>query len=257
LKFQDGSCRTNDLSYTLTNTGVKGSYPGQDICEFPTVEIPGIPGVYQALQFHIHTSSEHTIDGKFFGAELHTVHAEVGGDRYAVVGMMIHPDANEENEMFQILLDGWQQSYEDNENLCNAIQFPNVPVSEPATEPPATITANVTVGLTFPGGRKLQPQVFSPYQLIPPGATFYHYDGGLTTPPCSEVVWWNLADKAVSITPGQYLKLTEHVLGYTNPEDCLLGTNAGSAGSTSRPVQPLNGRTVERICPVDFVDTTC
>jgi carbonic anhydrase len=81
----------------------------------------------------------------------------------------------------------------------------------------------------------------------------YHYDGGLTTPPCSEVVWWNLADKPVSITPKQYSQLAEQILEYTSTETCEHGTNAGPAGSTGRPVQPLNGRYVERICPKGFV----
>jgi hypothetical protein len=85
--------------------------------------------------------------------------------------------------------------------------------------------------------------------LIPEGSTYYHYDGGLTTPPCSEVVWWNLADKPVSITPAQYSQLVQQILYYTDVDTCEHGTNAGKAGSTSRPTQPLNGRSVERICP--------
>jgi carbonic anhydrase len=222
------------LTYTLTNTGVKAAYPDESECENPSVVIPGIDGKYQALQFHIHTSSEHTIDGKFFGAELHTVHAEVGGDRYAVVGMMIHPDGDEENEMFSALLKGWQPIYDANIANC----------------------ANET-SRRAEQERELESQIFAPYQLIPDGATFYHYDGGLTTPPCSEVVWWNLADKAVSVTPGQYHELAELVLGYTDPVTCELGSNAGSFGTTSRPVQPLNGRTVERICPVGFEEALC
>jgi hypothetical protein len=48
--------------------------------------------------------------------------------------------------------------------------------------------------------------------------------------------------------------LVSLIIGYLDPATCALGTNAGPAGSTSRPTQPLNGRTVERICPVGFVD---
>jgi carbonic anhydrase len=105
------------MKYELTNTGVKASFL-EDQCLHPTVEIPGIEGVYRAAQFHIHTSSEHTIDGEFFGAELHTVHAEVGGDRFAVVGMMIQPSAAEENELFQELLNGWAKVMQFNEDQC-------------------------------------------------------------------------------------------------------------------------------------------
>jgi carbonic anhydrase len=30
------------------------------------MEIPGVDGVFQLLQFHIHTNSEHTMDGVRF-----------------------------------------------------------------------------------------------------------------------------------------------------------------------------------------------
>jgi carbonic anhydrase len=223
------------LKYELTNTGIKASYPGTQQCQHPSVEIPGLSGKYRALQFHIHTSSEHTFDGEFFGAELHTVHQEIDGDRYAVVGMMIQPSADAENELFQELLDSWAAVMGYNEEEC---------------------------AFTHGGERKLVTSernlegasLFSPYMLVPEGATYYHYDGGLTTPPCSEVVWWNLADKPVLVTPAQYNQLVEQVLDYTDIATCTPGTNAGPAGSTSRPVQPLNGRSVERICPKGFVE---
>lgn len=214
---------------------MKASYPGIQNCQHPSVEIPGIEGTYRALQFHIHTSSEHTIDGEFFGAELHTVHQEIDGDRYAVVGMMINPSADATNELFEELLNGWEEIFEYNEDQCSGER--NLAETEEKTQ-----------------RRKLSASNFSPYMLIPEGSTFYHYDGGLTTPPCSEVVWWNLAEKAVSITPSQYNRLVIFITGYTDIATCNAGTNAGPVGSTSRPTQPLNGRYVERICPKGFVE---
>jgi hypothetical protein len=78
---------------------------------------------------------------------------------------------------------------------------------------------------------------------------FHHLDS-------SEVVWWNLADTPVSITPAQYSTLVSLIIGYLDPVTCALGTNAGPAGRTARPIQPLNGRVVDRICPVGFMDGT-
>jgi carbonic anhydrase len=240
------------MKYELTATGVKASYQNEnDVCEYPSVIIPGVPGRYKALQFHIHTSSEHTIDGQFFGAELHTVHINEAGDRYAVVGMMIEPTAGQPNVLFEHLLEGWQVEYDTAETACRA-------VVEPLTR---KLRVDKHMDMDVDKDRELvhtdAPQLFAPYLLIPDGATFYHYDGGLTTPPCSEVVWWNLADKPVQITPGQYHRLAEYVLGYTNSASCQFGTNAGPAGSTSRPTVALNGRQVDRICPVDFVPKDC
>jgi hypothetical protein len=230
-----------DIIFALTSTGVVGTYP--DDCVRPKVEIPGIDGVYEALQFHIHSSSEHTIDGKHFGAELHTVHKEVAGDRFAVVGMMIEPGSEENNVMFGKLLDGWQALLDSNLDLCES-----------------TIAARQGGGRrrklaeeTTSSTRNLSSEIFSPYMLIPEGSTYYHYDGGLTTPPCSEVVWWNLVDKPVTLDPAQFLQLMEIIINYV-AADCLPGTFAGPAGSTSRPTVALNGRTVDRFCPVGFVE---
>lgn len=237
ISFQNGSCSATKMTYELTNTGVKASYPGIQSCQNPSVQIPGLAGTYRALQFHIHSSSEHTINGKHFGAELHTVHQEVDGDRYAVVGMMIDPSAETMNEVFQQLLDGWAFEMDSNQDQCAISRGGDRKLEE----------KNTSRRLASDGP-------FSPYMLIPRGSSYYHYDGGLTTPPCSEVVWWNLADTPVSITPAQYQQLTDQILNYTDLAKCEPGTAAGPAGSTSRPPQPLNGRYVERICPVGFDD---
>jgi carbonic anhydrase len=165
------------LTYELTSTGIKASFPGSETCENPTVEIPGIEGIYKALQFHIHTSSEHTIDGTSFGAELHTVHKEVDGERYAVVGMMIDPSAMEENLAFGELLEYWMELNNENDSKCIAISGGN-----------RTRTLQ-----TESKRRDLMAEFASPYKLIPADSTFYHYDGGLTTPPwyvCVELLFF-------------------------------------------------------------------
>eukprot|EP00666_Eupelagonemidae_sp_cell4sb_P002317 gene2317-9657_t len=48
--------------------------------------------VYDALQFHFHFPSEHTIDGEHFAGELHIVHRRQGTsglDDLLVVGVML------------------------------------------------------------------------------------------------------------------------------------------------------------------------
>lgn len=51
-----------------------------------TIDIDG--AVYQLLQFHFHTPSEHQIAGKVAAMELHLVHRNTAG-KLAVVGVMI------------------------------------------------------------------------------------------------------------------------------------------------------------------------
>lgn len=81
-----------------------------------------------------------------------------------------------------------------------------------------------------------------------------HCHTGLTTPPCSEIVEWNVADKPLLISVSQYNDLASLTLNYVDTSTCEFATVASPAGSTSRPTQALNGRNVTRICPVGFVD---
>lgn len=44
---------------------------------------------YTLLQFHFHTPSEHTVNGKHFDMEMHMVHKDKDGN-LAVVGILIN-----------------------------------------------------------------------------------------------------------------------------------------------------------------------
>ena len=81
--------------------------------------------------------------------------------------------------------------------------------------------------------------------------SFYHYFGGLTTPPCTQAVYWNLADKPMKISVQQFATMSEIILKTRDPaSDCeKVLTVASESGSTSRPPQPLGERTVKKMCP--------
>ena len=55
-----------------------------------TINIEG--KVYELLQFHFHTPSEHTIDGKAAAMEVHLVHRNAIG-QLAVIGILMNPGA--------------------------------------------------------------------------------------------------------------------------------------------------------------------
>ncbi len=55
---------------------------------------------YRLLQFHFHTPSEHTVDGKSFGMEMHLVHKSNKGG-LAVVGVLLEKGA--ENSAFKTM----------------------------------------------------------------------------------------------------------------------------------------------------------
>jgi Eukaryotic-type carbonic anhydrase len=104
------------------------------------------------------------------------------------------------------------------------------------------------------GGARNLARSFNPYDLLPAGATMYTYQGSLTTPPCSEVVFWNVVDTPVSISPREYLRLITLIIDWVNPGTCQKASVAADSGFTGRPVQNINGRPINRICPTDFVD---
>lgn len=67
---------------------------------------------------------------------------------------------------------------------------------------------------------------FDPAKLLPASKGFYHYEGSLTTPPCTEGVQWFVMKQIGSLSPGQLQAFTS-----------LYPYNA-------RPVQPVNGREI-------------
>lgn len=83
---------------------------GED-CSLGRMKIPGNDNYFNALQFHIHTGSEHSVDGEYYQAELHVVHQEKTAESFAVFGMFIdsnpeEPDAD--HPFFEYYLQGWE-----------------------------------------------------------------------------------------------------------------------------------------------------
>ena len=118
IKTQSSDCTVADLTFAISKTGVQVDY--SESCTKNKLKIPGVNGTYAAVQFHIHTSLERTIDGKFFGAELHVVHKQTDGDRYAVVGMMIEATNSKNHEVFESLLEGWATIADNTTATCLA-----------------------------------------------------------------------------------------------------------------------------------------
>jgi carbonic anhydrase len=94
--------------------------------------------------------------------------------------------------------------------------------------------ANLPLGTVFDnmsreeGGKKALGQEFDAARLLPADLGYYKFEGSLTTPPCSEGVHWRVLKTPVEVSRNQI-----------NEFQKLYKANA-------RPVQPLNGRTVEQ-----------
>jgi carbonic anhydrase len=142
---------------------------------------------YHLKQFHFHTPSEHTIDGKHFPMEVHFVHQSDSGD-LAVIAVLIVE--GKENPNFEKVLS-------------------NLPAKK-----------GETIHLT-----KVH---FSLQFQLPEKLEAYHYQGSLTTPPCSEKVEW-LVFKHFSFASKEQIKAFSEKIGNNN-----------------RPIQALNKRTISQ-----------
>lgn len=65
-----------------------------------------------------------------------------------------------------------------------------------------------------------------PIDFVPDGRTFYRYDGSLSEPPCTEGVKWIIMQETIEFSESQVEVLN------------------AITGNNSRPVQPVNGRTI-------------
>ena len=252
----------------MSTSGVKVEPKPGKKCSFGQMNIPHSPNKFNALQFHIHTFSEHEIVGKgiggsgFFPAELHVVHQEeavasnVNEQSFAVFGTMISiSKSDKEHELFEWFLKGWEAvaaqvaqscpndlAHRDLETLQDVITCPAVHeyINHPTT-------------VDFPSGQA--PNVYD----LPTADTYgmFTYKGGLTTPPCTEIVNWNLLDEPMEVSEAQINRLERLILCFvqrtyahngTTVTSCEHGTVASKLGSTSRSPQPLLGRRVLHRC---------
>jgi len=137
---------------------------------------------YELQQFHFHTPSEHTIDGKPAPMEVHFVHRGPDG-KLAVVGVLLRKEGAESR--YASLLS----------SLPKAGTIKTVEVDLPA--------------------------------LLPKDPAHFVYSGSLTTPPCSEDVQWLVMLAPQDVTPAE------------------VETFRARYPKNARPVQPLQGRTVQ------------
>ncbi|KAM3147852.1 hypothetical protein pb186bvf_000180 [Paramecium bursaria] len=157
---------------------------------------------YYASQFHIHLPSEHQIDGVNTDLEIHFVHIA------AEAGKVDCNNIHNKLTVFGLLFN--RSPNASNYSVFDTMASGNVNNS----------VSSFDLSIFF---NQLSDQ------------TYFHYNGSLTTPPCSQTVNWYVFSQALPISTSQYNNFAS---AYTNT------TLYGSAMSNSRPVQGLNNRVV-------------
>lgn len=185
------------------------------IGEVPHVSGGNLGGEFAFAQFHLHwgkknnRGSEHTINGKTFPAELHLVHFNT---KYDTIG-----DAVAQEDGLAVLGIMLKIASEDNEKLS------------PIIDGLSTITHS--------GRKETLATPFALSDLLPDDVTtFYRYSGSLTTPTCNEVVTWTVFEDPITISNNQIEEFRKLLDDAENP-----------IVDNFRPVQPLNGRLLEKI----------
>lgn len=174
----------------------------------PKVITTNYLGDYLVIQMHMHwgannrEGSEHTLNGMRYPLELHFVHTKLrpaadatDGDYLAVIGVFAQVDEN-------MPISGvWAQL---DVSAIQTYDSQKIPITD-----------------------------FMYKSLLPSSLDYYHYNGSLTTPPCSEVVQWFVLKEPITV-PGAYLDNLRRVQS----------DNETTVTLNFRRVQLLNERTV-------------
>uniref|UniRef100_A0A7S4NVH1 Carbonic anhydrase n=1 Tax=Guillardia theta TaxID=55529 RepID=A0A7S4NVH1_GUITH len=172
-----------------------------------TMQFQGI--LYKLSQFHIHTPSEHTIDGEHYDMEIHFVHKTddpKAKSKIMVVSAFFKAENGQGSPNFIRQLTAVVPRLSSEPEMLLPIDF-------------ADISQTVMIGsLTHRGA--------DAFSFVPNFKNYLTYSGSFTTPPCSEGVQWVLLRNPI----------------YVYSKD--LQVIRSLEGANARPAQPLNGRHV-------------
>lgn len=127
---------------------------------------------WRSLQFHFHAPSEHTIDGKYFAAEMHLVFQGITyPNELAVLGFIFETDSSASPNSF---IEGLQ---------IDQLDYPKDTLD------------GVDVR-------------FSDLLRSVDNSQVFNYMGSLTTPPCTENVQWFVFKETIKISPRQAYRLS-------------------------------------------------
>lgn len=175
----------------------------------------------EPLQMHLHSPSEHTLDGFLAPAELHIVTKVKDGESDycdASAGCLA---------VFGIML-----TYEGEGTESSAVierLFRRLPDG-----------AGVENGITETEKLNLD-------DFLPGKTDYYTYLGSLTTPPCTEIVTWHVYRQPLSVS-ARLIEEHQYLVSFTPGDDCTF-LYAGICSpprekTNNRPIQLYEGRSV-------------
>ena len=158
-----------------------------------------------SIQVNYAPGSKISVDGHEFELKQFHFHApsenHINGNSYPMEAHLVHAD---ENGKLAVI----------------AVMF----VEGPANQSIANAWSHMSGKA---GDRQSLSSAVSAEGILPSNRDYYRFNGSLTTPPCSEGVWWLVMKETVTASKEQIEKFSQ-IMGYPN----------------NRPIQPLNARPV-------------
>ncbi|MGH8700384.1 MAG: carbonic anhydrase [Burkholderiales bacterium] len=189
-----------------------------DLAGFVEAELKPLKLEYQAgaadmvnnghtVQVNYAVGSSLTVDGRTFELRQFHFHApsenKVSGKQFPLEGHLVHADKDGNLAVVAVMFQ---------EGAANAL------LAKLWEKMPAKA-----------GDRNALPAGLSVSQMLPADRDYYRFNGSLTTPPCSEGVWWLVVKKPMTVSKAQVDQFSKAV-GFAN----------------NRPVQPVYARPVLR-----------
>ncbi|CAM9416917.1 unnamed protein product [Chrysoparadoxa australica] len=160
-----GDCNTGELETGINAQNWEVGYQFARQCRKPYVAVGD--KIYDLVQFHFHSQSEHEIDGELADLEIHMVHrSDQKFLDLMVLAVRFNVDPEAPHRSNTELAKYWDNFVGDRVRITNEFRS-------------------------------------NPYLILPENPRINYYQGSLTTPPCFEVVTWVIMDEVLSISQGQ------------------------------------------------------
>lgn len=191
------------------------------------ITIP-LVGFLPIKQFHFHYPSEHLLNGVAWPLEMHMVHTgpTSNGTKFGVIGVVfaVSPDPNYSNNFINALLSTMPSAA----SVASGIVLPALGATASGLDV-SNVYSPGSLGPSF----NLMTDIFP----VANPNKYYSYSGSLTTPPCTEGLYWHFLPTPILISQPQLIQMT----------NLLAAAQEGiSRGADNRPTQPQNGRQVSR-----------
>lgn len=148
-------------------------------------------GEYSAKQFHFHFPAEHVVNGKQYDGEMHIVHFKQSDKAVtgrlvdmAVIGIPFQIVPEPDSGPFAQFAKFVDPSSETRNEQLAFLKSVGLEAPIPPNGKTVTIPGQVNLGI---------------FKNVLEGK-FFHYQGSLTTPPCTEKVHWYVTEKAAPVT---------------------------------------------------------